>query len=68
MGAGVTRSMRESVILRNLPATTATLAHLLGNEDHAAKGLESLRLRNLVEEFGGRWHRRDSIRSFRLNP
>ena len=68
MGAGVTRSMRESVILRNLPATTATLAHLLGNEDHAAKGLESLRLRNLVEEYGGRWHRRDSIRSFRLNP
>ena len=68
MGALLTRSMRESVILRNLPATAATLAHLLGNEDHATKGLESLRLRNLVEEFGGKWHRRDSIRSFRLNP
>lgn len=68
MGALLTRAQREAVILRNLPATSATLAHLLGNEDHAAKGLESLRLRNLVEEYGGRWHRRDSIRSFRLNP
>ena len=68
MGALLTRSMRESVILRNLPATTATLAHLLGNEDHAAKGLESLRLRNLVEEFGGRWHRGDSIRAWRAAP
>ena len=61
----MTRSQREAVILRNLPATSATLAHLLGNEDHAAKGLESLRLRNLVEEFGGQWHRRDSIRAWR---
>ena len=68
MGAGVTRSQREAVILRNLPATSATLAHLLGNEDHAAKGLESLRLRNLVEEFGGKWHRRDSIRTWRAAP
>ena len=67
MGAGVTRSMRESEILRNLPATAATLAYLLGNEEHAAKGLESLRLRNLVEEFGGRWHRRDSIRAWRAS-
>lgn len=68
MGALLTRSQREAAILRNLPATFATLAHLLGNAEHAAKGLESLRLRNLVEEFGGKWHRRDSIRSFRLNP
>jgi|APGre2960657404_1045060.scaffolds.fasta_scaffold82341_2 hypothetical protein len=68
MGALLTRSQREAVILRSLPATFATLAHLLSSEDHATKGLESLRLRNLVEEFGGKWHRRDSIRSFRLNP
>lgn len=61
----MTRSQREAVILRNLPATEATLAHLLGNLEHAAKGLESLRLRNLVEEYGGRWHRRDSIRAWR---
>lgn len=61
----MTRSQREAVILRNLPATSATLAHLLGNEEHAAKGLESLRLRNLVEEYGGKWHRRDSIRAWR---
>ena len=61
------RSQREAVILRNLPATAATLAHLLGNEDHAAKGLESLRLRNLVEEYGGKWHRRDSIRAWRAS-
>lgn len=65
MGALLTRSQREAVILRNLPATFATLAHLLGNEAHATKGLESLRLRNLVEEYGGRWHRRDSIRAWR---
>ena len=68
MGALLSRAQREAVILRNLPATFATLAHLLGNEDHAAKGLESLRLRNLVEEFGGKWHRRDSIRTWRAAP
>ena len=64
----MTRAQREAVILRNLPATFATLAHLLGSEAHATQGLESLRHRSLVEEAGGRWTRRDSIRSFRLNP
>lgn len=64
----MTRAQREAVLLRNLPATFATLAHLLGSEAHATQGLESLRHRSLVEEAGGRWTRRDSIRSFRLNP
>jgi hypothetical protein len=61
----VTRAQREAVLLRNLPATFATLAHLLGSEAHATQGLESLRHRSLVEEAGGRWTRRESVRAWR---
>ncbi len=58
----MTRSQREAVVLRNLPATEATIAHLL---DHARQALESLRSRNVVEESGGRWQRRASVRVWR---
>lgn len=61
----MTRAQREAVVLRNLPATEATIAHLLANADHARQALESLRSRNVVEESGGRWQRRASVRVWR---
>lgn len=61
----MTRAQREAAILRNLPATSATLAHLLSSEAQAYQALASLKARGVIEESGGRWVRREVVRTFR---
>lgn len=60
----MTRAQNEAVILRNVPATFATLAHLVSSEDAARKAVESLRARSVIEEVGGEWRRTSNIRTF----
>lgn len=61
----MTRAQREAIILRNLPANTAQLAHILSSAEHARVGLESLRHRGVVEEVDGVWRRREDVRVWR---
>lgn len=61
----MTRAQNEAVILRNLPATFATLAHLVSSEDAARKAVESLRARGVIEDVGGEWRRRETVRAWR---
>ena len=65
VGDAVTRAQNEAAVIRNLPATFATLAHLVSSEDAARKAVESLRVRGVLEEVGGVWRRRESVTSWR---